>query len=120
MWTSTSQTDFQLPLPRNLLFIDNQLTPASAPITPPGGISDPLARAGAQLSMEPQSAGSDTPEGGQTPTGEAPPTQVVPQPTRVGNIGEQLASLPKVNAEPAEYYGGQQVASRARTFSTVS
>lgn len=80
-----------------------------------------MARAGAALGSEPPSAGSDTPEGGLTPTGEIPPSQApVPQPTRVGKIGDFEASLPKVNAEPSEYYGGQQVASRARTFSTVS
>ena len=69
------------------------------------------------LSSGPQS-GSDTPEGGLTPTNEERPP--VPQPTRVGKIGEIEAHLPRVNAEPSEYYGGQQVASRARTFSTVS
>lgn len=104
----------KLPLPRNLLFIDNQLTP-NTDLT-----ADPMARAGAALGSEPPSAGSDTPEGGLTPTGEIPPSQApVPQPTRVGKIGDFEASLPKVNAEPSEYYGGQQVASRARTFSTA-
>ncbi|WVN85334.1 uncharacterized protein L203_100479 [Cryptococcus depauperatus CBS 7841] len=38
---------------------------------------------------------------------------------RVGQLGPVETKLPDVNAEPAEYYGGAQVWSRARTFSNV-
>ena len=36
---------------------------------------------------------------------------------RVGKIGLQERRLPDVHAEPSEYYGGNQVNSRSRTFS---
>jgi alpha,alpha-trehalase len=39
---------------------------------------------------------------------------------RIGKVGSIERELPNVHAEPHEYYGGQQVASRARTFSNVS
>ena len=39
---------------------------------------------------------------------------------RKGRIGQTEMALPDVHAEPAEYYGGNQVWSRARTFSSVS
>lgn len=37
----------------------------------------------------------------------------------VGGVGGKKAALPHVHAEPKDYYGGQQVWSRARTFSNV-
>ena len=38
----------------------------------------------------------------------------------MGNLGQQETNLPHVHAEAEEYYGGNQVWSRARTFSNVS
>lgn len=46
---------------------------------------------------------------------EEPPFPAVP----AGKMGEAETPLPAVNAEAADYYGGNQVHSRARTFSSV-
>jgi alpha,alpha-trehalase len=72
-------------------------------------VDDPLAAAGADM--------TDTPKD-LTPATVTPP-ELVNKLERLGKIGQQETQLPHVHAEPAEYYGGAQVWSRARTFSNV-
>lgn len=51
-----------------------------------------------------------------TPLDEEPPFPMVPK----GKKGAAETPLPAANAEASEYYGGNQVHSRARTYSSVS
>ncbi|ORY27167.1 putative Alpha,alpha-trehalase [Naematelia encephala] len=101
----------RLPIPRNLLFIEPNVPTsksASTSTTPTNqDVADPLASAGAPEQL----AAALTEDA-------AAPKQVdFGKPERKGKIGQVETKLPDVNAEPAEYYGGNQVSSRARTFS---
>lgn len=108
----------QIPLPKNLLFIDPGVTPNAT------DVSDPMAQAGASLSRENSQPGdSDS----TTPTESYKPAPIpafnpegVPKAERTGQMNKVQKELPHVHAEPGEYYGGNQVWSRARTFSNVS
>ncbi|RSH94103.1 alpha,alpha-trehalase nth1 [Saitozyma podzolica] len=101
----------KLPHPKNLLFIEPEVTPRSGVTTPTE--EDPLAAAGAHLAETPQDI---TPHAG-TPPEHSEHRQVVSKLERLGKLGQEEKELPAVNAEPSEYYGGHQVWSRARTFS---
>jgi alpha,alpha-trehalase len=103
----------QLPHPKNLLFIEPEVTPRSGVTTPTE--EDPMAVAGAALAETPQDI---TPHAG-TPPEHSHHRQVVSKLERLGKLGLEEKELPAVNAEPSEYYGGHQVWSRARTFSDV-
>ncbi len=103
----------QLPAPRNLLFIQPDVPPsnrAMASTTPNdedigNRLDDPAERA----------RFAETP----TPKSTSPPILALPVIRPQGDIGHREAALPHVHSEPAEYYGGKEVWSRARTFSNV-
>lgn len=77
-------TDRQIPLPKNLLYIDPDV-PKSNTVTP----------------------------------ATTPPEEASPFAPPAGKMGAAETPLPAINAEAADYYGGNQVHSRARTFSSV-
>lgn len=85
------QRSLQLPQPKNLLFIEPHVTPSASAATTPTGDVNHDPLARAGAKLEP-----------------------------VGKIGQDDIPLPNVHAEPHEYYGGQPMWSRARTFSNVS
>lgn len=105
----------QLPVPKNLLFIENDVPPSTTPsaaTTPTDHELDPLAHAGDKAELLSQALHES-----QVPTKpKSPPNNV----SRLGKLGQLETRLPDINAEPNEYYGGAQVTSRARTFSNVS
>lgn len=99
---------FQLPQPRNLLFIEPGVdgSPATTPTGAPH--NDPLDMAGALLNRAEST----------TPTNEGAPAQApLPKPQRTGLVGSLETQLPNIHSEPSEYYGGQRVETRARTYS---
>ena len=81
----------QLPQPKNLLFIEPHVTPSASTATTPTNDINNDPLARAGAKLEP-----------------------------VGKVGTDDIRLPNVHAEPHEYYGGQPMWSRARTFSNVS
>lgn len=89
---------------------------------------DPLAQAGAAMKEGDRSQSSDSDATTPTDTNSSKPSafstlggaEVVPKEQRLGQINKVEQRLPHVHAEPNEYYGGNQVWSRARTFSNVS
>lgn len=105
----------QLPIPKNLLFIENEVPPSTTPsqaTTPTDQELDPFAHAGDKAELLSQALReSQAPKKPMSPPNGAP---------RLGKIGQLETRLPDINAEPSEYYGGAQVSSRARTFSNVS
>lgn len=105
----------QLPIPKNLLFIENEVPPSTTPsqaTTPTDQELDPFAHAGDKAELLSQALReSQVPKKPMSPPNGAP---------RLGKIGQLETRLPDINAEPSEYYGGAQVSSRARTFSNVS
>jgi hypothetical protein len=81
----------QLPQPKNLLFIEPHVTPSASTAATPTNDDNNDPLARAGAKL------------GAT-----------------GKIGKDDMRLPNVHAEPHEYYGGQPMWSRARTFSNVS
>ncbi|KAL0250407.1 hypothetical protein I308_102580 [Cryptococcus tetragattii IND107] len=104
----------KLPIPKNLLFIENEVPPSTTPsqaTTPTDQELDPFAHAGDKAELLSQALReSQVPKKPMSPPNGAP---------RLGKIGQLETRLPDINAEPSEYYGGAQVSSRARTFSNV-
>ncbi|OXG99109.1 alpha,alpha-trehalase [Cryptococcus neoformans A2-102-5] len=104
----------KLPVPKNLLFIENDVPPSTTPstaTTPTDQQQDPFAQAGDKAELLTRALHES-----QAPTKPMSPPNGVP---RLGKLGQLETRLPDINAEPNEYYGGAQVTSRARTFSNV-
>ncbi|UOH81456.1 hypothetical protein LQV05_004127 [Cryptococcus neoformans] len=104
----------KLPIPKNLLFIENDVPPSTTPstaTTPTDQQQDPFAQAGDKAELLTRALHES-----QAPTKPMSPPNGVP---RLGKLGQLETRLPDINAEPNEYYGGAQVTSRARTFSNV-
>ncbi|EIW69450.1 neutral trehalase [Tremella mesenterica DSM 1558] len=105
-------TRAKLPQPRNLLFIEPDVpvsTTTSAQTTPTKEYEhDPIKHLAAGLN------------GGQADdtAGKALAAAVTNAPR--GQLGLKETKLPGVHSEPAEYYGGAEVSTRARTFSSAA
>lgn len=104
---------WQLHQPRDLLFIDQDVTPKSTAATPVNqDVGDPMAAAGAALK------GANGTANGGTRSPPAVMETVYAQP-RQGRRRDEDIPLPAVNASAEEYYSSHMW-SRARTFSNVS
>lgn len=98
--------DYQLPQPRNLLFIEPQVAASN----PPSRQNSP------SEDVENTSEAKNTKDAPLKKQNNPDPAANL----RRGQIGLRETDLPGVHAEPAEYYGGAELTTRARTFSSVS